>query len=62
MVFYLGRVLPSDTYWYVIEIQNNYTRTGWILLKHGIKIDLYLLKIDTSKSLIFKISLKSENL
>ena len=31
--FYLGRVLPSDTYWYVIEIQNNYTRTGWILLK-----------------------------
>ena len=31
--FYLGRLLPSDTYWYVIEIQNNYTRTGWILLK-----------------------------
>lgn len=31
--FYLGRTLPSDTYWYVLEIENNYTRTGWILLK-----------------------------
>lgn len=31
--FYLGRTLPTDTYWYVLEIENNYTRTGWILLK-----------------------------
>lgn len=31
--FYLGRTLPSDTYWYIIEIENSYTRTGWILLK-----------------------------
>lgn len=31
--FYMGRSLPSDTYWYILEIEKNYTRTGWILLK-----------------------------
>lgn len=29
-----GRLLPTGTYWYIIEIENNYTRTGWILLKN----------------------------
>ncbi len=28
-----SRLLPTGTYWYIIEIENNYTRTGWILLK-----------------------------
>ena len=30
---YNGRLLPSGTYWYVMEIDGHYTRTGWILLK-----------------------------
>ena len=25
---------PSGTYWYVMEIDGHYTRTGWILLKN----------------------------
>lgn len=29
-----GRLLPTGTYWYFIEIENNYTRTGWIFLKN----------------------------
>lgn len=32
--FSKGRLLPTGTYWYIIEIDNNYTRTGWILLKN----------------------------
>ncbi|PPZ90895.1 hypothetical protein C3729_10765 [Cloacibacterium normanense] len=31
---YNGRLLPSGTYWYVMEIDGHYTRTGWILLKN----------------------------
>ncbi|WDT68280.1 T9SS type B sorting domain-containing protein [Cloacibacterium sp. TD35] len=31
---YNGRLLPSGTYWYVLEIDGHYTRTGWILLKN----------------------------
>ena len=30
---YNGRLLPSGTYWYVMEIDGHYTRTGWIFLK-----------------------------
>ena len=31
---YNGRLLPSGTYWYVMEIDGHYTRTGWIFLKN----------------------------
>ena len=32
--FSKGVLLPIGTYWYVIEIEGNQTRTGWILLKN----------------------------
>jgi gliding motility-associated-like protein len=32
--FSKGRLLPTGTYWYVIKIEGNQTRTGWVLLKN----------------------------
>ncbi|MDO5616190.1 MAG: T9SS type B sorting domain-containing protein, partial [Cruoricaptor ignavus] len=32
--YYNGRVLPTDTYWYVLILPDGRTITGWILLKN----------------------------
>ncbi len=32
--FSSGRLLPTGVYWYVIELDNQQARTGWILLKN----------------------------
>jgi gliding motility-associated-like protein len=34
---YDGKLLPDGTYYYVLQIKNLKTRTGWILLRCGIK-------------------------
>lgn len=31
---FLGRILPTGTYWYMLDFGNNYKKTGWILLKN----------------------------
>jgi hypothetical protein len=31
-----GKLLPAGTYYYVLQIKNEKTRTGWILLRCGI--------------------------
>ena len=30
---YLGRILPSGTFYYILDLGNDYKKTGWILLK-----------------------------
>jgi gliding motility-associated-like protein len=32
---YLGRILETGTYWYILDLGNNYEKTGWILLKNS---------------------------
>ncbi|SFI21750.1 Ig-like domain-containing protein [Halpernia frigidisoli] len=31
---YLGRILATGTYYYILDLGNNYQKTGWILLKN----------------------------
>jgi gliding motility-associated-like protein len=34
---YDGKLLPAGTYYYVLNIKNEKTRTGWVLLRGGLK-------------------------